>query len=161
MDVFHSQERKRIAAKYTDGTWPPTQLWAFWSYPTSKWSCLWSVVRIYAQVINNNYFIPQVTWGGVVNERRHLKHMQWGILRAQLQWKVKMKKNCCTLIKSSWIYYEKKHLSTMVKACYVWRISQVWHPMKITLFQRFLTRVEKEWRTCAKQLEGTWRSSNP
>ena len=43
----------------------------------------------------------------------------------------------------------------------VWRISQVWHPMKITLFQRFLTRVEKEWRTCAKQLEGTWRSSNP
>ena len=31
-----------------------TQLWAFWSYPTSKWSCLWSVVRICAQVNNNN-----------------------------------------------------------------------------------------------------------
>ena len=42
---------------------------------------------------------------------------------------------------------------------FVWRISQVWHPKKITLFQRFLTRVEKEWRTCAKQHE--WLGASP
>ena len=30
----------------SDGTWPPRRLLAFWSYPSSKWSCLKSVVRI-------------------------------------------------------------------------------------------------------------------